>query len=156
MNNYKAALISLGCPKNQVDAEIMLKKLVDAGYILVDEVERADVVIVNTCAFIEDSKKESIDSILEMIDYKEDETYVYVVENGAAKKVAVELGIEAEDTIEITSGLSDGDAVVTKGQTYISDGEEVNVVNLPKAETTETETAETPETAETDAEVKGE
>ena len=87
---------------------------------------------------------------------KEDETYVYVVENGTAKKVLVELGIEAADTIEITSGLSDGDAVVTKGQTYISDGEEVNVVNLPKAETTETETAETPETAETDAEVKGE
>ena len=56
-------MISLGCPKNQVDAEIMLKKLVDAGYILVDEAEKADVVIVNTCAFIEDSKKESIDNI---------------------------------------------------------------------------------------------
>ena len=65
---------------------------------------------------------------------KEDETYVYVVENGAAKKVPVELGIEAADTIEITKGLKDGDDVVTKGQTYISDGEEVNVVN---ADTTE-------------------
>lgn len=60
---------------------------------------------------------------------KEDETYVYVVENGAAKKVAVELGIEAADTIEITKGLKDGDAVITKGQTYVSDGEEVNVVS---------------------------
>ena len=85
---------------------------------------------------------------------KEGETYVYIVENGAAKKVAVELGIEAEDTIEITAGLSDGDAVVTKGQTYISDGEEVNIANAPKAEASETE--ETPEAAETDAEVKGE
>ena len=60
---------------------------------------------------------------------KEDETQVYVVENGVAKKVHVELGIEAADTIEITKGLKLGDDVVTKGQTYISDGEEVNVVN---------------------------
>lgn len=60
---------------------------------------------------------------------KENETYVYVVKNGKAKKVNVELGIEAEDTIEIKSGLQKGDDVVTKGQTYLSDGEEVNVVN---------------------------
>ena len=79
---YKVSMVSLGCPKNQVDAEIMLKKLVDAGYILVDEAEKADVVIVNTCAFIEDSKKESIDSILEMIDYKEDGNLKGVVVTG--------------------------------------------------------------------------
>ena len=60
---------------------------------------------------------------------KEDETYVYVVKDGKAKKVMVELGIEAADTIEITKGLKKGDDVVTKGQTYISDGEEVNVVS---------------------------
>ena len=60
---------------------------------------------------------------------KEDETYVYIVKDGVAKKIMVELGIEAADTIEITKGLKDGDDVVTKGQTYISDGEEVNVVN---------------------------
>ena len=68
----KVGMISLGCPKNQVDAEIMLKKLVDAGYILVQEAEKADVVIVNTCGFIEDAKKESIDAILEMVDLKSD------------------------------------------------------------------------------------
>lgn len=69
---------------------------------------------------------------------KEDETYVYVVENGVAKKVHVELGIEAADTIEITKGLKNGDDVVTKGQTYISDGEEVNVVNAEVEETEKT------------------
>ena len=68
---------------------------------------------------------------------KEDETYVYVVKDGVAKKVPVELGIEAADTIEITKGLKDGDDVVTKGQTYISDGEEVNVVNADVTETEE-------------------
>ena len=48
----KVGMISLGCPKNQVDAEIMLKSLVDEGYILVQEADKADVVIVNTCVFI--------------------------------------------------------------------------------------------------------
>ena len=47
----KIGMISLGCPKNQVDAELMLKKLVDAGYILVQEADKADIVIVNTCLF---------------------------------------------------------------------------------------------------------
>ena len=54
----------------------------------------------------------------------------------------VELGIEAADTIEITKGLKKGDDVVTKGQTYISDGEEVNVVNAEAKETAKTEKGE--------------
>ena len=70
---------------------------------------------------------------------KDNETYVYVVKDGAAKKVNVELGIEAADTIEITKGLKDGDDVITKGQTYVSDGEEVNVLNAEVEKTAETE-----------------
>ena len=57
----------------------------------------------------------------------------------SAKKVNVELGIEAADTIEITKGLKDGDDVITKGQTYVSDGEEVNVLNAEVEKTAETE-----------------
>lgn len=60
---------------------------------------------------------------------KDDETYVYIIKGDTAKKVMVETGIEAGETIEITKGLKNGDKVVTKGQTYISDGEEVNVTN---------------------------
>ena len=73
---------------------------------------------------------------------KDDETYVYVVKDGTAKKVMVELGIDAGDTIEITKGLKKGDDVVTKGQTYISDGEEVNVVNAEAKETAKKEKGE--------------
>ena len=69
---------------------------------------------------------------------KDDESYVYVVKGDKVKKVAVELGIEAADTIEIKKGLKKGDDVVTKGQTYISDGEEVNVVNANGKDKTET------------------
>ncbi len=58
---------------------------------------------------------------------KDDEVYVYTVENNVAKKVLVETGIESGEMIEITKGLTEGMQVVTKGQTYISDGETVKV-----------------------------
>jgi ribosomal protein S12 methylthiotransferase len=61
----KVGLISLGCPKNQVDAEILLSSLENAGYEIVDYLDGADVLIVNTCGFIDDAKKESIESILD-------------------------------------------------------------------------------------------
>ena len=59
---------------------------------------------------------------------KDGETYVYIVENSTAKKVLVEIGIESGETVEITDGLTTDMQVVTKGQTYISDGEQVEVV----------------------------
>ena len=76
---------------------------------------------------------------------KDNETYVYVINNGKAKKTAVELGIEAEDTIEIKSGLKKGDNVVTKGQTYLSDGEEVTIANTAAKTKEKTKTTETGE-----------
>lgn len=68
----KIGFISLGCPKNQVDSELMLKKLDAAGFEIIDTPIGADAVIINTCGFIEAAKKESIDNILEMAGYKED------------------------------------------------------------------------------------
>jgi len=62
--------ISLGCPKNLVDSEVMLGLLTREGYVFVDDPERADIIIINTCAFIEDAKKEAIDTILEMGEVK--------------------------------------------------------------------------------------
>ncbi|MFO0728607.1 MAG: 30S ribosomal protein S12 methylthiotransferase RimO [Myxococcota bacterium] len=58
--------VSLGCPKNRVDSEIMLGHLEDAAFDITAEAGDADVIVVNTCGFIEDAKKESIDTILEM------------------------------------------------------------------------------------------
>ena len=66
-----AALISLGCAKNTVDSEIMLAALAGAGYRLVSEAQDAQVAIINTCGFIEDAKRESIDTILEIAQLKE-------------------------------------------------------------------------------------
>jgi len=66
----KVGLVSLGCPKNQVDSEVMLGSLLQAGYELTAEQEEADVVIVNTCGFIDQAKEESIDTLIEMGELK--------------------------------------------------------------------------------------
>lgn len=68
---YKVGMISLGCPKNQVDGEALLAKLAAARYQIVNEIENSDVMIVNTCGFIENAKREAIDTILEVAQYKE-------------------------------------------------------------------------------------
>ncbi len=67
---YKVSMVSLGCPKNQVDAEMMLKSLEDAGFTIGTEEAEADAIIINTCGFIEDAKKEAIENILEASEYK--------------------------------------------------------------------------------------
>ena len=65
------ALTSLGCDKNRVDSEVMLGLLAEDGFRLVAEEAEADIIIVNTCCFIKDALEESIETILEMAEYKE-------------------------------------------------------------------------------------
>ena len=66
MRKTRVGFISLGCPKNQIDTEVMLSELVAAGYEITPEDIKADIIIVNTCAFIESAKKEAIDNILDV------------------------------------------------------------------------------------------
>jgi ribosomal protein S12 methylthiotransferase len=68
----RVGMVSLGCAKNQVDAEVMLGLLSEAGYEIVNRSENAHIIIVNTCGFIESAKEESIDAILEQAQYKKD------------------------------------------------------------------------------------
>ncbi|MCR5206932.1 MAG: 30S ribosomal protein S12 methylthiotransferase RimO [Eubacterium sp.] len=67
---FKVGMISLGCPKNQVDGEAMIARLKAAGFDPVDKIEDSDVMIVNTCGFIEAAKTEAIETILEVAEYK--------------------------------------------------------------------------------------
>ena len=67
---YKVSMVSLGCPKNQVDAEMMLKLLSDAGLEICSAEAEADAIIINTCGFIEAAKSEAIENILEAAEYK--------------------------------------------------------------------------------------
>jgi len=70
--SYKIGFISLGCPKNQVDAELMLAKLEATGMEIAEEIDHADAVIVHTCAFIDSAKEEAIENILNMVSLREE------------------------------------------------------------------------------------
>ncbi len=76
----KVGFVSLGCPKNLVDSEVMMGQLKDAGYEITNNADEADTVVVNTCGFIESAKEESIEAILEATQLKKD---------GKAQKVIV-------------------------------------------------------------------
>lgn len=85
--SYKIGLISLGCPKNQVDAEMMLAALEEEGFEIVEYVDGADAVIVNTCSFIDDAKKEAIENILEAVQLKNDGTVGSVIVTGCLSQL---------------------------------------------------------------------
>ena len=78
----KVGMISLGCNKNQVDAELMLGTLAREGFIISDDQDNCDVIIVNTCGFIESAKKESIENILECCRLKDEGKIKLVVVTG--------------------------------------------------------------------------
>ena len=124
--SIKVGFISLGCPKNQVDAELMLKKLTDAGYEIVDVAYEADVVIINTCGFIEDAKQESIDNILEMAELKKEDSIQKIIVTGClAQRYNQELVREMPEVDGILGIGANGDIVkaveaVMNGEKYES------------------------------------
>ncbi len=102
----KVHFISLGCPKNLVDTEMMLGSLVQDGYQVVEEAEAADTIIVNTCGFIEEAKKESIDKILEMSKLKKD---------GSLKKLVVAGCLTQRYKEDLVEGMPEADLFVGSG-----------------------------------------
>src|SRR3954468_4576859 len=98
--------VSLGCPKNQVDTELMLGQVEAAGHALVTEPEGADVIVVNTCAFIDAAKEESVDTILEMAQFKKGSKGKLVVTGCLAQRYADDL---AKDIPEIDHILGSAD-----------------------------------------------
>ena len=80
--NYKAGIVSLGCAKNQVDAEMLLYSLKERGFTIVNDPSKADAVIVNTCGFIDSAKQESIDEIIELGKLKREGTIKAIIVTG--------------------------------------------------------------------------
>jgi ribosomal protein S12 methylthiotransferase len=103
----KVHFISLGCPKNLVDSEIMAGTLLKEGYEVVGDHGDADTVIVNTCGFIEDSKKESIQKILEMAELKK---------TGKVRKVVVAGCLTQRYKDDLVEGLPEADLFVGSGE----------------------------------------
>ena len=102
----KIGLVSLGCNKNQVDAERMLYKIKEAGYQLVADAALSDIVIVNTCGFIESAKQEAIETILEFGKLKEE---------GRIKKIIVTGCLAERYKEEVAELLPEADAVIGRG-----------------------------------------
>src|SRR5579863_8918353 len=107
MNMPKAGFISLGCPKNLVDSEVMMGILARSGYEFTPRADEAEVLIVNTCSFIAPAQKESIDTILEMAEYKK---------FGAAKKLIVAGCLVERYRAQILEQIPEVDAVVGTGE----------------------------------------
>jgi ribosomal protein S12 methylthiotransferase len=99
----KIGFVSLGCPKNLVDSEVMMGQLAARGHELTPHAAEADVLVVNTCSFIDPAKKESIDAILEMAEYKK---------TGRARKLIVAGCLVERYRAEIREQLPEVDAVV--------------------------------------------
>jgi ribosomal protein S12 methylthiotransferase len=86
LKDKKIGLVSLGCPKNKVDAEVMLKKAYDDGFIIEENIEECDAVIINTCGFIESAKKEAVEEIFNAVTLKEQGKIQKIVVTGCFSK----------------------------------------------------------------------
>lgn len=104
--NYNIGIVSLGCAKNQTDAETMISILKNDGFNIVNNPQTADIIIVNTCGFIDPAKQESIDTILEMARYKEE---------GECKKLIVTGCLAERYSNDIQNELPEVDAILGTG-----------------------------------------
>ncbi|SJZ31286.1 30S ribosomal protein S12 methylthiotransferase RimO [Selenihalanaerobacter shriftii] len=104
-------LVSLGCPKNQVDSEIMTGLIEEAGLKIIDDYNQAEVLIVNTCGFIGDAKEESIDTILGLAKYKKDNCQVLIVTGCLSQRYPEELKEEIPE-IDAILGTGNFDEIV--------------------------------------------
>ena len=99
----KIGFVSLGCPKNLVDTEVMMGQLTASGHELTPHPSDADIIVVNTCSFIDPAKQESVDTILEMAEYKK---------SGRAQKLIVAGCLVERHRGEIQKNLPEVDAVI--------------------------------------------
>ena len=103
---YKVGMVSLGCAKNQVDGEVLMASLKNAGFETVDDAALADIAIVNTCGFIESAKRESIEEILELAQLKKE---------GRIQKLVVTGCLSERYQAEMHKELPEVDAVIGIG-----------------------------------------
>src|SRR5947209_6576424 len=103
----KVGFVSLGCPKNLVDSEVMMGMLQSGGAQITAHADEADVIVVNTCSFIDTAKQESVDTILEMAQHKI---------SGRAKKLVVAGCLVERYRNEIQKNIPEVDAVVGTGE----------------------------------------
>lgn len=116
----KVLFISLGCDKNLADSEEMLGMLVENGYTLTNDETEAEIIVVNTCAFIHDAKEESINSILEMARYKtEGVLKVLLVTGCLAQRYKEEIIKEIPEVDAVLGTTSFGDIIKALDKVFV-------------------------------------
>lgn len=105
-NKTKIGIVSLGCPKNRVDTEVMLGILGESGYEIVADPKDANIIVVNTCAFIDSAKEESIDTVLEMAEFKKENCRYLIMTGCMAERYHDEIMAELP---EVDAVLGTGD-----------------------------------------------
>lgn len=132
MTKMKLSMVSLGCDKNAVDAELMLGDLKNAFDIYKEEyIDEADVVIVNTCGFIESAKQESIDKIIEVSGYKDGNLKMLIVAGCLSQRYSKEL-IDEMPEIDLLFGVNDYDKIREGINKFIDDGVRKIYLNTSK------------------------
>jgi len=110
--NKKIGMVSLGCPKNLVDSELMLGILKDQGFELVNDINDANVIIINTCGFIESAQQESINTIIEMAELKDKNCEVLIVTGCLAQRHREEILKEIPE-VDAVLGTGSYNAIAT-------------------------------------------
>jgi len=136
----KTAIVSLGCSKNLIDSEVMVQSILNDAYEITDDPAKAEVIIINTCGFIESAKQESIDAILEMAQYKDSGSCKLLIASGCmAERYREELMKELPelDAVVGTGDYKDITDVINralKGEKVIRYGHQelVDIDKLPR------------------------
>jgi len=127
---YNVSLVSLGCPKNLVDAEVMLGHLPAERFSIITDESAADIIVVNTCAFIRDAQEESVETILEVADYKKNGRCKLLIVSGCMpQRYQEELGKELPE-VDFFMGTADAPRIVELLDSHLEGGPQ-HEIGLP-------------------------
>ena len=128
----KILFISLGCDKNLVDSEVMLKLLEEKGYQFTDDETEADVIVINTCCFIGDAKEESVNTILEMAEYRKSGSCKALIVTGClAQRYQKEILDEIEE-VDAVLGTASYDAVAETVEKVLGGQKELHFESIDR------------------------
>ena len=129
-NKYNVSLVSLGCPKNLVDAEVMLGHLPAERFNIVTNDSEADIIVVNTCAFISEAQKESVETILEVADHKKNGRCKLLIVSGCLpQRYQDELANELPE-VDFFMGTADAPRILELLDSHLQ-GEQQQEIGLP-------------------------
>ena len=130
MNKYSVSLVSLGCPKNLVDAEVMLGHLPAERFTIVTNDSEADIIVVNTCAFISEAQKESVETILEVADHKKNGRCKLLIVSGCLPQRYQDELAEELPEVDFFMGTADAPRILELLDSHLQ-GEQQQEIGLP-------------------------